>query len=64
MYLLFNTNEILGPLCRVANFAFNLSGTPQCLEFENDATEAYDTRMTSKVTVRAARHRVMIELRY
>ena len=57
-------SKIPSSINRVANFAFNLSGTPQCLEFENDATEAYDTRMTSKVTVRAARHRVMIELRY
>ena len=29
-----------------------------------DATEAYDTRMTLKATVRAVRHRVTIEQRY
>ena len=31
---------------------------------KTDATEAYDTRMTSKATVRAARHGMMIEQRY
>ena len=31
---------------------------------KTDATEADDTRMTSKAIVRAARHRVMIEQRY
>ena len=33
-------------------------------QLKTGATEAYDTRMTSKATVHAAHHRVMIEQRY